>query len=165
MGLGNPETQKRAMKRVEEDAPYLLIGSPPCTPFSRIQFFNKSRGSPEEKARKLDQAKAHITFCIKLYRAQRKRGRFLLHEHPHGADSWSMEEVEELLAEEDVMRIRGDMCAYGLKTWAEEKGEEDQFARKGTWFMTDSPHVGHAMSRRCPNEGRWQRKDLGGDAL
>ena len=26
--------------------------------------------------------------------------------------------------------------------------------------MTNSPHIAHALSRRCPNEGMWQRKDL-----
>ena len=26
--------------------------------------------------------------------------------------------------------------------------------------MTNAPHIGHALSKRCPNDGVWRRKDL-----
>ena len=52
------------------------------------------------------------------------------------------------------------MCAFGLKTWSEANREEEMFAQKGTAFMTNAPHVAHALSRRCPNDGIWRRKDM-----
>ena len=86
----------RAIRQSNRDKPLRTIGSPPCTAFSRLQLYNANRGDPRDKQAKLEQAKEHIRFCIKLYRLQMKKGRYFLHEHPQGADSWQMEEVEQL---------------------------------------------------------------------
>ena len=102
----------------------MLIGSPPCTPFSRVQFFNCNRGDPATKEENLQQAIEHVNFCIKLYRIQMKKGLYFLHEHPCGADSWELPEVQKLMEDERVLVVRSDMCAFGLKTWAENKTEE-----------------------------------------
>ena len=72
--LSDPKTQERVMKRCAAEDPYVLIGSPPCTEFSRVQFYNINKGDPREKERRLEQAKAHIRFCIKLCRDQMEKG-------------------------------------------------------------------------------------------
>ena len=36
--LSDPVMQKKAMKKIIEDDPFVLIGSPPCTALSRVQF-------------------------------------------------------------------------------------------------------------------------------
>ena len=115
--LSNPETQQKAVKKCQADRPYLLIGSPPCTPFSRVQFFNCNRGDPAMKAIKLEQSIEHIKFCVKPYRMQMDRGLDFLHGHPHAADSWKIREIQQPSENERVMKVRGDMCAYGSKTW------------------------------------------------
>ena len=63
----------RAIQKIEEEEPMLLIGSPPCTHFSMLQEPNKSnqRYNEERLTRfndNLIKATDHIKVCIKLYR-------------------------------------------------------------------------------------------------
>ena len=45
-----------------------------------------------------------------------------MHEHPDGATSWKLPEMQELLNHADVIRTKGHMCAHGMKS-KDEKGE------------------------------------------
>ena len=38
----------------------------------------------------------HLEFCLKLYWIQHRGGRYFVHEHPHGAQSWQEEAMQEL---------------------------------------------------------------------
>ena len=44
--------------------------------------------------------------------------------------------------------MTGDQCMCGLKA---KDGDKVGPARKGTGFMTNSPCIAQALSRRCPN--------------
>ena len=46
--LSKPEKRKRAKQLIEQEKPMLLIGSPPCTPFSVLFSSNISRMDPEK---------------------------------------------------------------------------------------------------------------------
>ena len=67
------ESDRRfAWKRVKEDAPFVLIGSPPCTYLSMLQQLNittsKHRpGWMEDFEAEREKAKQHVTFCCSLY--------------------------------------------------------------------------------------------------
>ena len=73
------EMRDRAMKKVTEEKPMLLVGSPMCTAFSTWQRVNDLIRDPyvvkAEKAR----AVQHLEFCVQLYQEQRRHGRFFLH--------------------------------------------------------------------------------------
>ena len=69
------EDRERAIRKVKEEKPKLLIGSPPCTYFSMLQELNKhnQRHNAQWLARfneNLIKAIAHIKFCIELYKLQ-----------------------------------------------------------------------------------------------
>ena len=66
----------------------MIIGSPECTPFSNIQNLNKARRSAEDIENEKAEARIHLAWCCKLYRAQIERGAYFLHEHPKLARSW-----------------------------------------------------------------------------
>eukprot|EP00972_Heterocapsa_arctica_P104871 15455393-Heterocapsa_arctica.AAC.1 len=57
------------MERVRREKPQLLIGSPICTAFSCIQALSWGRMAPDQKSKMLS--------------------RYVLHEHPATATSWS----------------------------------------------------------------------------
>ena len=57
-----------------------------------------------------------------------KANRFFLHEHPHAATSWGMEEMKKMIATEGVEITTCDMCAYGMKS-SDAEGEGQR--RKG----------------------------------
>ena len=46
--LNDPRQREKADRLLDDQRPLLLIGSPPCTPFSQIQVINKDRRVPKE---------------------------------------------------------------------------------------------------------------------
>ena len=84
--------RKKAWDSIINDKPKLIIGSPPCTFFSRLQELNKYmyRNDPMWMAKfseGIENAKRYVRFCVKLYRHQIENGRFFLLEHPWLATS------------------------------------------------------------------------------
>ena len=80
---------------IEKDDPFIVIGSPPCTMMSQLQELNWAKHSDKPEWRctflkLVEEAKAHIRFCCKIYKARSDRGRYWLHEHPWQAKSWKM---------------------------------------------------------------------------
>ena len=137
--------KKAAMKYVMEVKPRLLIGSPMCTMFSSLQRLS---GWNNEKQRKWGEAREHIQFVISLYMEQIKNGRLFLHEHPAGASSWDLDEIQKLMGKKDVYTVVADQCMYGLTTWS-EKGGYPVPAKKPTKFMTNSFPISRELSKRC----------------
>ena len=78
-----PEMRNKAARKVIQDSPLVLIGSPPCTDWSSIMNLNWSKMSPQERKERQRVARTHVDFCVKLYRIQIKGGRYFLHEHPN----------------------------------------------------------------------------------
>ena len=103
------------------DKPKLVIGSPPCTFFSRLQEFNKHmyKDNAAWMAKfeaNMEQAKRYVRFCIKIYNYQRENGRYFLHEHPWLATSWMLPEMMALEKQEGVEKVRTDMCQFGMQS-------------------------------------------------
>ena len=109
------------VKRIMSMEPTLIIGSPPCMAFSRIQQLNLHiHGHVWRQRFEEDKAKAvlHIEFCIKLFKIQRSRGAYFLMEHPLYANSWKLDCLEDFRKSEGVMTSDADQCMCGLITWA-----------------------------------------------
>lgn len=79
------EHQEAAKTYQENHKPRVLIGSPPCTPFSQLQTLNPETDRSREKLR---EGEAHMDFVLDLYRRQVQAGRIFIHEHPSRAKSW-----------------------------------------------------------------------------
>ena len=71
----------RAMKRVKEERPQLLIGSPMCTAFSIWQRISNLIRCAVTSAAEKKRAVEDLDFCMELYREQMRHGRYFLHEH------------------------------------------------------------------------------------
>ena len=80
--FNNPSHRAAAERYVEEKKPLVIIGSPPCTPFSQLQTLNKNAAGRDQKWR---EGVEHMRFVVKLYRKQVEAGRVFLHEHPRNA--------------------------------------------------------------------------------
>ena len=108
------EKRDKAMDMVLGKRALLLIGSPLCTAFSRLQNWNFSKMSKERKEEIVNAGREHLKFCMLLYRIQHENGMYFLHEHPHSATSWEMPEVKEVLGLEGVEMVsHGEMTAEG----------------------------------------------------
>ena len=142
------DKRDKARRLLQRFRPLLLIGSPMCTAFSTWQRLNKSKcKDPVAMQRAYVQACIHMTFVTSLYQDQLEEGRYFLHEHPQWASSWQLKCVTDLLNLPGVERVRGDQCQYGAK--APHGPEVGNPVMKPTGFMSNSPEVLSALSRRC----------------
>ena len=85
--FSQPVMRERARRRIKEEDPFVLIGSPMCTLFSQMMRVNWARMTTEEKTLRLADARAHLSFVCELYLSQHRRGRYYVHEHPLQATS------------------------------------------------------------------------------
>ena len=84
--------RRQAWNKIRDEAPYLLIGSPPCMYFSVLQELNKAvhgnkPGWQEKFDREKEKAIKYLDFCFALYKYQVQQGRHFMHEHPWTAKS------------------------------------------------------------------------------
>ena len=110
-----PEQRAKARRKVEEEKPTILIGSPMCTAFCHLQAINFSRMDPERVRTILTRARMHLAFSCELYRMQLAGGRHFIHEHPAAATSWSEPCICRLLRTPGVQVATVDACQYGME--------------------------------------------------
>ena len=149
------EDHKRmAWKRIREESPYLLIGSPPCTYFSMLQELNVAvHGHKPEWKAKFEEAKrkaiTHIEFCCSLYKFQIQQGRHFLHEHPWSARSWALPCVQRLLDHPSVELTQAHMCRFRMTTHVDTKNGERGLVKKPTGFMSSSRFINRELDQKC----------------
>ena len=111
------ECRKRALNLVRTVKPFMLVGSPECTPFSQIQNLNMRTPEGREKVMKARaRGEKQLEFCRKLYMEQLRNGRYFLHEHPHTAASWQVESMVKLRNCPAVHTVEAHMCAFGMRS-------------------------------------------------
>ena len=113
----------------------LLIGSPMCSAFSKLQSLNRNRMSEEKYEEMIAEGTAHLRFYMKLYRMQIDNGLYFVHEHPDGAKSWDDPVVRKLIEDWRVWKVKGDMCQYGMQ---QEDKEGIGSVKKRTVFITNA---------------------------
>jgi hypothetical protein len=108
------EDRARCRRQLAKEKPYLVIGSPPCTQYTRLQNLNRNRVDPKERHRRQVEAKILLDFAVEVYRAQLARGARFLHEHPLATTSWEEPAVKELRAHPQVQEAVAHQCCFGL---------------------------------------------------
>ena len=95
--LHRPEHRAAVLEYLKKAKPKVVIGSPPCTMFSRLQNMN---GWTEERQQQRRRDLILLRFAAKVYRMQTEAGRYYVHEHPATASSWSEREILNLARQE-----------------------------------------------------------------
>ena len=67
------------------------------------------------------------------------------------ATSWKVESIASIERQSGVQRVQGDQCQYGAE--ARSGPGKGQPIMKPTGFMTNSPMVARALSKRCLGQG------------
>ena len=124
---------------------FLFIGSPPCSSFSRINFLNKYRLSPEEWNWRQAQGRRLVHVAIDAYRRQIDAGRYSLHEHPAYATSWEDSKLQRLVNTPGFYLVQGPMCRWGIKVYTHHG--VPGYARKETKRLTNSPLLAELLGR------------------
>ena len=108
--------------------------------------WNWKRMKPENRERMIREGKTHLKFCMMLYQIQIDNGMYFLHEHPYSASSWKEECVQEIMNQEKVRVVRGDMCAFGM--WQNTE-EGKRLVMKPTGFMTNAEGIANELNTKC----------------
>ena len=160
--LSSEAVQRQVLRQIESTTAQLIICSPPCTKFSRLQalnlYLNDDAWRIEFEKERLKAIK-HIDFCLMLCKVQQRRGRYFLFEHPAYADSWQLPQMVQFAESPGVSTVIGDMCMYGLVT---PNGDRTGFlpAKKPTQFMSNSWYVlkelGSGATRAMSTSISWE---------
>ena len=139
----------KAKKIVKNKAALLLMVSPMCSAFSRLQHFNTSKLSDDKKRQLWEDGMRHLAFPMELCKFQRNNGLYFLFEHPAGASSWSTNCVQRILRYPDV--YHGDMCTFDMSQVSQ--GTE-WLIKKPIRFMTNSQEIGKSLAIKCKGNHR-----------
>ena len=140
----------KAMDMVLGKRALLLVGSPMCKAFSRLQNWNFKRMDPEKRNRIIEEGRRHLRFCMMLYKIQIENGMYFLHEHPYSATSWKEPVVQEVMGIPGVKVVKGDMCAFGM--WQEDE-QGQALIMKPTGFMTNARMIAEELNETCQITG------------
>ena len=133
----------RMWKELSADDPELLMGSPPCTPFSPLQELNFPKMDFEAAVTLVGEGLEHVVTTCQAAKWQYRRGKVFVVEHPLRSKAWDEECMLELMGLPGVHVCVVDQCAYGLQVG-------HGLNKKPTCFITNSYHIACELQRRCP---------------
>ena len=70
----------------------------------------------KQSEERLGEPKAHVRFCVHLYRQHTAEGRRWLHERPLSSSSWAMPGVEDWLEDSRVLIVTAGQYTFGQLT-------------------------------------------------
>ena len=108
------DQRRKAMRKLKEDKPLMLVACPMCAPFSTINELNYANMEESEIRKKLHDAMLHMKFALTLCLQQYLAGRLFVFEHPAGASSWSTKMMTDMLSREGVFLAKFDFCQLGM---------------------------------------------------
>ena len=105
------EHREHVLRKLDEESPFLVIVSPPCTMFSTRR---RPTGDHQHEKEQMRNAIILLNFAVQVCRYQHDHGRHFLFEHPSKAKSWGSRRVVELMKLPGVSEAVFDMCEYGM---------------------------------------------------
>ena len=150
------EMRNRALAKIREEQPLLLIGSPMCTALSAWHHINSVKRDPAIVAKEYERGMRHLSFCCELYAYQVAHGHYFLHEHPAQAMSWGTDVVKKIMDLEGVDRAVGHQCQY-----CDESGGRP--IEKPTGFMSNSDGIRKSLSKTCSGKHGQCSRSTGGE--
>ena len=113
--LSQLEMRIEVFRMIERRRPKLLVTSPPCTMYSRLQrLWNVKKMSPEVYMRRKAIADEYLRFAHTCNKIQHNAGRSFAHEHPAGASSWKEDSTQGVATLPGTYNALFDQCQFGL---------------------------------------------------
>ena len=113
--LSQLEMRIEVFRVIEQRRPKLLVTSPPCTMYSKLQrLWNIKRMSPEEYTRRKAIVDEYLWFAHTCNKIQHNAGRSFAHEHPAGASSWTEDSTQAVVTLPGTYNALFDQCQFGL---------------------------------------------------
>ena len=143
--------RREVRRRIEQEDPYLVVGSPPCTDFSILfKNLNSKKMDPTIVTQRRIKAEVLLRFACEVYEAQMARGRHFLHEHLVGADSWQTQWVQRLRQDARVSEVIAHQCMLGQTTMGPDGSRLPVL--KPTRFLSSAPALLDELNRNCSRD-------------
>ena len=143
-------TRDQARSYFQTVRPGLVVISPPCTLFSRLQQLSKWKTHDPESMnqylRRLRQAKVLLHFGLEIAQIVMDYNGIFVFEHPLTSEAWQLPKMQKFMQQDDVQLARGDQCMYGLVDYYGKK------LQKPTGWMTNSIAVVQRLSLKCDRQ-------------
>ena len=68
--FSNEAQRRRALQRIRDTEPSLVVGSPMCAMFSPLQALSCKKTDPMRFRKAYQEAVSHLKFCLEVYRLQ-----------------------------------------------------------------------------------------------
>ena len=149
--LSKEGDQKRLKILQQQEKPMLLIGSPPCGPFSPLQNLSKNKRTAEENEAILAEGRLHLEVAVDAYHRQIDNGRYFLHEHPKPSASWNEPCIQDLAGRDDVFVVQSPMCYWHMLA---EDMQGVGHVRKETQYLTNSAELAKRLNQVCEGNHR-----------
>ena len=134
------KARRRAIKKLDETDPYLVILAFPCNVWSNLMNLNPM--TDIEGLR--EAARVLVLFAIEVAEHRMKKGRHFLMENPVGSAAWRLPEMVAFLAHPLVRSVVIDQCMFGLMD------AYGKLHKKGTRLVTSMQAlVSMMVGRRC----------------
>ena len=147
--------REMAKRMIQEEKPYLVIGSPPCTSFCAFnRKWNYRRMDPERVRQAIHEGNVLFKFALEIYELQMSEGRHFLHEHPASASSWQVPRMKSLRQHPGVGETVAHLCQYGLTTSGTRGGRVP--AQKPTRFLSSAPELLRFLGHQCKGDHEHQ---------
>ncbi len=108
------EKQISCLKMIQSSSVQVVMLSPPCTAFSKMQDSNWNRMPDLQRRKQCEEGAKMLVFACAVAQMQSAAGRFWVLEHPHAALSWKMPPILDLMNLPNVKLSTFDMCLFGL---------------------------------------------------
>ena len=136
---GEIREEEKMLKELEWEDPFLGVGTPPCNFMSQILNIMKNKMAPQRREELRATGRRYLQTACAAYMSQIRRGKYFLHEHPWGAESWQEDCVREVAAQPGVRIVKGPQCKYHLQGY--DRYGNHGFIRKYTGFITNLPEL------------------------
>ena len=149
--LADGNARAKPTKLITENKPLCVFLCPMCTALSQMQNISEDRRDAQAVKRELEEGKDLIRWAMRVCSLQHRHNRYFAFEHPGGASSWNMPEVQKAAKLERVQTVKLDMCQYGM-TMVGPFYSKAKPAKTRTKIITNSPEVARIMSMICPGQ-------------
>jgi hypothetical protein len=145
-----------ARRFIQEEKPYIVIGSPPCTSFCSFNRRpNYRRMDPDRVRLLVHDGNVLLKFAIEIYEFQLAEGRHFLHEHPASACSWQVPRTAALRKRQGVGEVIAHLCQYGLVTPGPDGTPMP--AHKPIRFLNSALELLQLLGKHCPGDHEHQQ--------
>ena len=110
-----PEERQETMTYLWARRPRSAVLSPPCTMFSQLMNTNWARMDPAVVKARWQEAMVLLKFALDVARFMIDTGGYFILEHPTGASSWRLPDVQALIAMPSAYLVTFHQCRFNLR--------------------------------------------------